>query len=257
MQKRRALMGGLLILIICEMVISTTAIGTTIIIDGDFSDWDGLEPVFTEEEIHPDYWLDIQGAYITANDTMLFVRIDYAAPLDYWASLMTNITLQTPSNDVFILMNQIVYDSEPHWSFTAIFPGINLSTFQNDKENMTEIASYQNSVAISPSNTSVEYYYPLSDLGLTIDATINATFWHYEAISAGEYTVQLHKFAGTVYQISLKQTVNESSGTSGSTSTSTTTTTDTGTTTTDRVIFGLDLILTVVILVPLLRKKRN
>ena len=55
MQKRRALIGGLLILIICEMVISTTAIGTTIIIDGDFSDWDGLEPVFTEEVEFPDW----------------------------------------------------------------------------------------------------------------------------------------------------------------------------------------------------------
>ena len=121
MQKRRALIGGLLILIICEMAISTTAIGITIIIDGDFTDWEGLEPVFTEEELHPDYWLDIQQAFIAANETMLFVRVDYAAQLDDWASLMTNITLQTPSNEVFILMYQIIYDSIPNWSFTAVF----------------------------------------------------------------------------------------------------------------------------------------
>ncbi|MCK4847791.1 MAG: hypothetical protein KAT16_02070, partial [Candidatus Heimdallarchaeota archaeon] len=98
-----------MILIICQMVISTTAIGVTIIIDGDFSDWNGLEPVFIEEEVHPDYWLEIQQAFIVANETTLFVRVDYAAAIDDFASLMTNITLQTPSEEVFILMYWIDY----------------------------------------------------------------------------------------------------------------------------------------------------
>lgn len=255
MQKRRVVIGALLILIICEMLIFTAAVGVTIIIDGDFSDWDGLEPVFTENEIHPDYWLDIQRAFIAANETMMFVRVDYAAQLDYAAFLVTNITLQTPTNEVFILMYGINYKSVPNWSKTWIFPGINLSSFLNG--NITEITSYQNSAAISPSNTSVEYYYPLNDLNLTLNDTVNVTFWHYEAISAGEYIVPLHTKAGTVYQISLKQAINESLETSESTSVSTTTRTDDGTTTTNSVIFGLDLIISIVILVPLLRKKRS
>ncbi len=135
-----------------------------------------------------------------------------------------------------------------------VFPGISLSSFLNNPENLTELASYQNSAAISPSNTSVEYYYPLSDLGLTINDTIDVTFWHYDSISAGEYTISL---AGTVYQISLRQTINESLITSESTSVITTTTVNTDSTTINRVIFEMDLFISLVILVPILRKKRS
>ena len=101
-------------------------------------------------------------------------------------------------------MYQIVYETEPHWSFSAIFPGINLSSFLNDPENLTMVADYQDSVAIDLStNRSVEYYFRLADLGLTIDDSVNMTFWHYENVSAGEYSVLLHRKAGTVYRIAL------------------------------------------------------
>jgi len=207
MQMRRAVITGVTILIVCGMFVSTTAIGATIIIDGEFSDWNSLEPVFTEEEIHPNYWLDIQQAYIVANETLLFIRVDYAAPLDYWASFMTNITLQTPSGEVFVLLFQIVYETEPHWSFSTIFPGTDLSSFLNDPENLTQIADYQNSGAIdSATNRTVEYYYRLDDLGLQLSDSVDVTFWHYENVSAGEYSVILHKYAGTVYKVLLNGT---------------------------------------------------
>jgi hypothetical protein len=81
-----------------------------------------------------------------------------------------------------------------------------------------------------------------------LNDTIDVTFWHYDSVSAGEYSVVLHKIAGTVYQISLKQTINESL---------ITTTSNTGMTSTDRVIFGIDMFILFVILVPILRRKRN
>ena len=195
---------GFVSLLLVVSICSSSGIGITIIIDGDFTDWEGISPVFEDEETHPAYWLDIQKGFVGANKTTLFIRLDYNNPLDYWDSLLGNITIQTPANKFFVLMYQIVYETDPHWSFTAIFPGINLSTFLNDPENLTLVADYQNSVAIDLStNRTVEYYFKLADLGLTTDDEVNMTFWHYESVSAGEYSVLLHRKAGTVYRIAL------------------------------------------------------
>jgi len=207
MKLNYSVLATILFLVLMGSTSLVVGAGVTIIIDGDFSDWNGLEPVFTEEEIHPDYWLDIQQAFIAANETMLFVRVDYAAPLDYWASLMTNITLRTPTNEVFVLLFQIVYETEPHWSFSTIFPGRSLSSFLNDPENLSYIAEYESSGAIDlATNRTVEYYYRLDDLGLQLNDSVDLTFWHYENVSAGEYYVPLHKYAGTVFKVLLNGT---------------------------------------------------
>jgi hypothetical protein len=244
------------ILLIGSVYLSS-GVGISIIIDGNFSDWEGITPVFVDEEAHPDYWLDIQQGFVAANETTLFIRLDYNRSLDYWDSLLGNITIQTPANKTFILMYQIVYETEPHWSFSAIFPGINLSSFLNDPQNLTMVADYQDSVAIDPStNRSVEYYFKLADLGLTIDDSVNMTFWHYEGVSAGEYSVLLHRKAGTVYRIALsgdRETTTEGDPTS---STSTTMTSSAETTTTDQ-ITTFSILGFIVGIVTLNRKRRN
>ncbi len=207
MKKKTSLHLGLLLLIISSLVSPSMGSGITINIDGDFSDWNGITPIFEEEDIHPEYWIDIQKGFVAANDTTLFIRLDYAAPLDYWKSLMGNITIRTPSNEIYILMYQIVYETYPFWSFSAIFPGRNLTSFLNNKTN-PEYVDYQNSVAIDIStNRTVEYYFLLADLGLQLTDSIDIAFWHYENESAGQYSILLHRFAGIAYQVSLNPTV--------------------------------------------------
>ncbi len=221
MTKQRSLILGLLLLIVISVVFPSMGGGVTINIDGDFTDWEGIAPVFVDDEIHPEYWVDIQKGFVAANETTLFIRLDYAAPLDYWDSLLGNITIRTPSNEVYILMYQIVYESHPFWSFSAIFPGRNLSSFLNDKTNH-EYVDYQNSVAIDiTTNSTVEYYFLLADLGLQLSDTIDIAFWHYENESAGEYSVLLHRFAGIAYQVSLNPSIDTTQLESSTTTTKT------------------------------------
>ena len=206
MKKKNSLILGLLLLLVSGLIYPVRGSGVTINIDGDFSDWDGITPIFVEEEIHQEYWVDIQQGFVAANDTTLFIRLDYAAPLDYWDSLLGNITIRTPTNDVYVLMYQIIYEAQPFWSFSAIFPGVNLSSYQNDKASPLYV-DYQNSVAIDLStNRTVEYYFLLADLDLQLTDTIDIAFWHYENESAGQYSALLHRFAGIAYQVSLDAT---------------------------------------------------
>ena len=77
-----------------------------IIIDGDLSDWESIDPLFHEENITFDLFFDIKKGYLAVNETHLFLRIDMEGSYDDNTSshvfIYANVTIQTLS-DVFIL----------------------------------------------------------------------------------------------------------------------------------------------------------
>jgi len=192
---KRVMIVGLIIFVILSH--RSTSIGenngTTIILDGNMDDWAEINPIIVDEAVNESYWLDVNAVYVTANLTNLFLRFDYESPLGYWDSLVANLTIRTPDQRVFILLCQIIYDVEPHWSFTAIFHGINIHSPYNNNSLDAEgpIAEYQNTVAIdSATNSSIEFSYLLADLNLTITDYIDITAWHYDSIMVGEAVYQ-------------------------------------------------------------------
>ena len=169
----------IILLILSSNTISTISQGTSIIIDGDLSDWEGLEPVLVDEENQ--YWMDIQTAYISNDTDYLYFRVDYAQALDF-PSLFANVTLEIPNGSVYVLFNAIYFENELH-SHSAIFKG---STIDNPYNNETyPFVEYHTLTAVDlNTNKTIEFAFPLEDMGLQSNDTINVIFWHYDNIAA-------------------------------------------------------------------------
>ncbi|MFX0067341.1 MAG: hypothetical protein ACFFC7_34910, partial [Candidatus Hermodarchaeota archaeon] len=154
-------------------------------IDGDFSDWSGINPVLVEDEIHSEYPADVQKAFLAANDTHLFIRVDYAAPLEGWACVLSNFTIRTPNESVYMVMSQVIFDETPHWSFTMVIPGRSLDSPYN-AEHATVINDYPGWCEVDLStNATVELAVLLADLGVQKNDPLDVNFWHYYIYSAG------------------------------------------------------------------------
>lgn len=230
--------------------------GTSIIIDGNLDDWAGLDPIIREPMVNETYFLDINSVFITANGSHLFVRVDYEAPLDYWNSLLANMTIRTPDGAIYILMAQIIYDTLPHWGFTAIVNGLDLLSPYNNIEVPESVAEYQDSIAIDlTTKRIIEYYYLLADLGLTINDSIDITVWHYDSIKAGGTTYQGNPIlALTKYNVKI---ANPSMGPELST-TSTTSMSMTDSTKTSEITEGFHILFTIsIMLIVIVYSKRQ
>ena len=115
---------------------------TEIIIDGEISDWQNVDPVLVDEPINASYPLDIQSGFFAANETHFFIRIDYAQPYSDFIdpgtgtpigseSLFSNVTIQNSLGEVFVVMCQVVYDTVDQWAFTGVIEGRNLTSPYN------------------------------------------------------------------------------------------------------------------------------
>ncbi|MHA1995864.1 MAG: hypothetical protein ACW97Z_15060 [Candidatus Hodarchaeales archaeon] len=195
-------------LITCIIMISVNLVlaspsDTNILIDGNLSDWDSIDPLFHENETKFDPHFDIKEGYLTVNDTNLFLRIDMEGS-SYESTghvfLYVNVTIQTLS-EVFVLSMGADYYENQFYSNTWLTPGRNLnSPYHIDPRNDSfYVKSYQNTTALDPTNTSIEASYSLIDLGLEVFDEINITFWHFDNYSAATlYDVPLEYFSAEI-----------------------------------------------------------
>jgi hypothetical protein len=57
------------------------ASSSTIAIDGDVSDWEGVDPILVDEEMDVDSdgdYLDVKAVYVAYDEAFIYVRIDVA-----------------------------------------------------------------------------------------------------------------------------------------------------------------------------------
>ncbi|MFX0092641.1 MAG: hypothetical protein ACFFBD_12835, partial [Candidatus Hodarchaeota archaeon] len=165
--------------------------GHNIVIDGNLADWNGIYPVVIDDEINATRSLDLQKGFLAVNDSHLFVRVDFAAPFENWASLLANLTVQT-SNSVYILMCQVIYETTPHWSFTSVHRGVSLNSSLNAPD-ASHLATHPGwgEVDLSTKRT-MEFAFLLTDIEIDKTAELNVTFWHIGNVSAGTiYNVPL------------------------------------------------------------------
>ncbi len=212
--------GYISIIVVISLFMFNIDQATSLAIDGDMSDWIGIDPIIVDEAVNESYFLDVGAVFMNANDTHLVFRMDYDVTIDYWESLMANITIRTPNQTVFVLLCQIVYEQLPHWSFTGIFRGIDILSMYNNFSMVQHDIFYENTVAIDlTTNSSIEFCYMLTDLGLKINDSIDITVWHYDGIIVGEYFYQgIPIIANTQYGVQIqKKLATYPESTSGST----------------------------------------
>jgi hypothetical protein len=160
-------------------------ITTEIVIDGELSDWNDISPIVVEETIDPSKAMDLQYGYITNNASHLFFRMDFAEQYEY-PMIFANVTIQIPNGSVYIIMSQVVYDSEPYWSFSAVFNGSSLDSPYNAPTPNHALAEHQDGWSyVDSSNTTLEFAILLEDLDIDDGDEIQFVFWHFDDQSAG------------------------------------------------------------------------
>lgn len=230
-----------LILVICLFSFTISSQNTTgllnqslfqITIDGDFSDWTNqhINPAIVDDPVNESYPLDLQKGYLVANNTHLFIQVEFDRPYSAFIdpginepigfhSLFSNITIQNPLGDCYIVMTQVVYKDFPELSgFTAVFKGISLDSPYN---NITETSYSHHSgtkwtMVNYPVNTTLEFAVLLTDLDMTYNSIINATFWHFDQSPAGSLAMFQPVKAKTIinYKINSNEPINSTDATS-------------------------------------------
>ncbi len=191
------------ILIICFLVASTCARVSgqvnAIIIDGDMSDWNGIQPILVEEDVIFEPWFDIQKGYIAVNETNLFIKIDYAGSSEDHLFRFSNVTIRTPNEKCYVLCITVDFLYYPVRTFALEGFSI-LSPYHPSPGKFFE---YYNNAAVDNSTTnSTESIFPLADFGLEYTETIDISFWHLDDYLAGTvYNVNLFHYAITTQVI--------------------------------------------------------
>jgi hypothetical protein len=156
------------------------------------SDWNDIDPILVEEEIKFEQHFDIQYGYITADETHLFIRIDYAGspPADI-SFLFSNVTIRTPNEQCFVLSITVDFEYDPITTFVT--EGIDILSPYHPSSGEFYTNEYYNNAAYDESTkSSTECAFPLADFGLTFSDSIDVSFWHID-----------DQLAGTVYDVNL------------------------------------------------------
>ena len=239
----------LAILLIINLMLNSQNIGaypsqslTEIIIDGEISDWQNVDPVLVDEPINASYPLDIQSGFFAFNETHFFIRIDYAQPYsDFidpgtgtpigFESLMSNITIQNSLGEVFVVMCQVIYDTVDQWAFTGVIEGRDLNSPYNTDTDKIIMHDGSNWGSVDTStNKTMEYTVLLADLNISTSSVINATLWHFDQAPAGSVSMFNYVKAATIINFRLGSDGPDTNPTNTDTNTNTNTNTNTGTT---------------------------
>lgn len=186
------------LLISSSTALSSLSQSYAIIIDGDLSDWDIYDPILVDEE--DNYWMDIQTAYMVNDNESIYFKVDYAKAFEY-PSLFANVTLEIPNGSVFILLSAIYFANANHTSYSLIFHG---TTIDNPyTEGTFHYVDYDNRTAIdNTTNKSMEFSFPMIDMGIQVNDKLKVVFWHYSNIIAGSnYSPKVQSLSvGNIYR---------------------------------------------------------
>jgi hypothetical protein len=129
---------------------------TSIVIDGDLSDWSGVTPILNDQVGDPGFGgLDITSVYIAHDGTNLYFRVDHTEP---GASFM-NATLRTSDGNVYLIC---VTDQ---WSGVLEVSPVVGDWQEAQSSTLRMVVQDGNVFALSADQKSYECYVPLADIG--------------------------------------------------------------------------------------------
>lgn len=174
--REKIVVSTLVILLLSILTSTPISMGdiSTIVVDGDFSDWDGISPLVIDPTGDGGN-LDISAAYVTMDDTFLYLRVDYAEPYDV-PILWSNTTLR-----VFGVNYLIMAWAMEDWCDVSLWYAESLT---DDCFALDFIDSWMDYSAASEDMTRIEFKVPLPSLGAPDE--VDLVFWS-ERAAYGTY----------------------------------------------------------------------
>jgi hypothetical protein len=156
-KKILALLIVLFLVVACLNSIGLT-MATSIVIDGDLSDWSGVTPILNDPVGDPSpYGWDITSAYIAQDGVNLYFRIDHAQPVPSGV-LVSNITLRTSDGNVYLICGC-------PWAVYLAKVTPLIEDWQQAESSTLPTTGQEGRSALSADQTSLEFYVPLADIG--------------------------------------------------------------------------------------------
>lgn len=155
-----------------------------IVIDGDMTDWDSIQPIVTDpigNNPDPDIRsYDIVSAYVTNDSERLYFRVEFVG--DHEAYFYLNITLRCNNDPQPYLLNLFIVDEYP-FNSVVLTPGVSLTDEDTNQhpippgyssERYFDTAMFDSDS--SSATRSVEFYAPLAYFDYP--TAIDMVFWN-------------------------------------------------------------------------------
>jgi hypothetical protein len=150
-----ALLIALFLAVACLTPIGLT-MATSIVIDGDLSDWSGVTPILNDQVGDPGFGgLDITSVYLAHDGTNLYFRVDHTEP----GAFFMNATLRTSDGNVYLIC------ATDQWSGVMEVSPVVGDWQEVESSTLPWVNHYGNVFALSADQKSYECYVPLADIG--------------------------------------------------------------------------------------------
>jgi hypothetical protein len=148
---------------------------SSIVIDGNMSDWQGVPRLLNDTIGDPGLGLDIDGAYVTNDAEFIYFRVDYVNSSGF-QMLWSNVTVRNNEGELFVVMAWWTTGSN------GVFVGEGVSLTETCASSVL-VVDYFNAdyVAMSEDGKSIEFKIRLADVNAS--SYLDGVFW--ESIPAG------------------------------------------------------------------------